>query len=190
MIINMTSQGSAKRVPRSKEENYPSNTFRLGESGIPMRAAPGPLARRFEQICASMIAEALAGADIVRVEFAALVFIADVPGIEQWRLAEATGIDRNSASVLAESLESRGLVQRRINGADRRMRELYITKKGRRVFEALWHKVRAANARILAPLSAPEQAFFINLLIKVIEGNASHARPGAGRRKRGSRSST
>ena len=193
IIIMTISQGSAGRSPgavrrtqQAKDEIRPSSTFRLSEDGIPMRAAPGPLARRFEQICASLIAEALAGADIVRVEFAALVFVADVPGIEQWRLAEATGVDRNTASLLVDSLERKGFVERHINGVDRRARELYITKKGERVFEALWHKVRAANARILAPLSAPEQALFINLLIKLIEGNSNHARPGAGRRKRGS----
>jgi DNA-binding MarR family transcriptional regulator len=180
------SQSAMRRAQRAKDAHYPSNTFRLSKDGIPMRAAPGPLARSFEQICASIIAEALAGADLVRVEFAALVFVADVPGIEQWRLAEATGIDRNTASLLADSLERKGFVERRINGVDRRAREIYITKKGKRVFEALWHKVRAANARILAPLSAPEQALFINLMIKLIEGNSSHARPGAGRRKRGS----
>jgi DNA-binding MarR family transcriptional regulator len=180
------SQGAARRVQQAKNARYPSSTFRLSENGIPMRAAPGPLARRFEQICASIIAEALAGADIVRVEFAALVFVADVPGIEQWRLAEATGIDRNSASLLADSLERRGFVERRVDGIDRRARKLYITKKGKRVFEVLWRKVRAANARILAPLSTSERALFINLLIKLIEGNSSHARPGAGRRRRGS----
>jgi DNA-binding MarR family transcriptional regulator len=146
-----------------------------------MRAAPGPLARRFEQICASIIAEALAGADIVRVEFAALVFVADVPGIEQWRLAEATGIDRNTASLIADSLERKRLVKRHINGTDRRARELHITAKGKLAFEVLWQRVRAANARILAPLSAADQALFINLLIKLIEGNSNHARPGAGR---------
>ena len=83
-----------KAVVHAEQPNdarYPSSTFRLSEDGIPMRAAPAPLARRFEQICASVIAEALAGSDIVQIEFAALVFIADVPGIEQWRLAEAVG---------------------------------------------------------------------------------------------------
>ena len=123
-------QSAVRRARRPKAARSPATTFRLGEDGIPMRAAPGPLARRFEQICASIIAEALAGADIVRVEFAALVFVADVPGIEQWRLAEATGIDRNTASLIADSLERKGFVERRINGGDRRARELHITEKG------------------------------------------------------------
>src|SRR5260370_2683036 len=129
------SQSAVRRAERTKDALNKSSTFRLSEDGIPMRAAPGPLARRFEQICASIIAEALAGADIVRVEFAALVFVADVPGIEQWRLAEATGIDRNSASLLADSLERKGFVERRVDGVDRRARQLLITKKGHQACE-------------------------------------------------------
>jgi DNA-binding MarR family transcriptional regulator len=161
---------------------YPPSTFKLSEDGIPMRAAPAPLARRFQQICASIIAEALANTDIAQQEFAALVFVADVPGIEQWQLAEAVGIDRNSASLVTDRLERKGLVKRRVNGFDRRARELHITQKGTSIVEALWQTIRAANARILAPLAAPEQALFIELLVKLIEGNSKHARPGAGRK--------
>jgi DNA-binding MarR family transcriptional regulator len=178
---------AVRHAEPAKDARYPSRMFRFSEDGIPIPVAPAPLARRFELICASIIAEALAGSDIVQVELAALVFVAEVPGIEQWRLAEATGIDRNSASLLVDRLERKGLVKRRVNAADRRARELYITAKGKLAFEVLWQKIRAANARILEPLSAPDQALFINLLIKLIEGNSSHARPGAGRRKRGSR---
>jgi len=167
------------------DARHPSSTFKLSEDGIPMRAAPAPLARRFQQICASIIAEALADTDIVQQEFAALVFVADVPGIEQWQLAEAVGIDRNNASLITDRLERKGLVKRRVNGSDRRVRELHITAKGKLVVEALWHKIRAANARILAPLSTLEQALFIDLLVKLIEGNSRHARPGAGRQKGG-----
>ena len=162
---------------------YPSTTFRLSEDGIPLRAAPAPLARRFQQICASILAEALAGTDILQQEYAALVFVADVPGIEQWQLAEATGIDRNTASLVTDRLERKGLVKRHVNSADRRARELHITAKGRSVVETLWQTIRTANARIVAPLSPSEQALFIALLVKLIEGNSRHARPGAGRQK-------
>lgn len=170
-------------MSRTASAGRPSSTFKLSPDGVPLRAAPAPLARRFQQICASIIAEALADTDILQQEFAALVFVEDVPGIEQWQLAEAVGIDRNSASLMTDRLESKGLIKRRVNGSDRRARELHITPKGKSVIEALWQTVRAANASILAPLSAPEQTLFINLLVKLIEGNSEHARPGAGRRK-------
>lgn len=151
-----------------------------------MRKVPAPLARRFNQICVSLVAKALAGSDIVQLEFAALVFIADTPSIEQWRLAEAMGIDRNNASLLTDQLERKGLVERRVNGADRRARELYLTPKGKPAFETLLPKIRAANEHILSPLPRRDRVLFIDLLVKLIEGNSDHARPGAGRRKRGS----
>jgi len=168
------------------DPRYPSSVFKLGEDGIPMRAAPAPLARRFNQVCASIIAEALADSDIQQQEFSALVFVADVPGIEQWQLGEAVGIDRNSVSLMTDRLERKGLVERHVNGSDRRARELRITPKGQAVAEGLWQAIRAANARILAPLSASERVLFIKLLSRLIEGNSIHARPGAGRRKRAS----
>jgi hypothetical protein len=45
------------------------------------------------------------------------------------------------------------------------------------------------NARILAALTLEERKTLTDLLVRVIEANARYARPGAGRRKRGSRQS-
>jgi len=65
-----------------------------------------------------------------------------------------------------------------INNSDRRARELYVTPKG----EALWRRLRAkssvANAKILALLAPHERELFSDPLIRVIQGNWSHARPG------------
>jgi len=156
----------------------------LPQSGIPMRKAPAPLARRFQQVCAAIIAEALAGTELVQLEFAVLVFLEDVPGIDQRRLAEAMGIDRNNMSLILEQLEKKGLLQRRINGADRRAREVYLTSKGKELRQRMQPRIGAANRSILKPLTRTEQRLFIDLLVRVVEGNRIHARPGAGRRKR------
>jgi DNA-binding MarR family transcriptional regulator len=175
------SSDSNPSVPR-----YHSNLFKVDGDGTPLARYAPPLARRLQQICASLHAEALAGSGIVMLEFATLRFAAEFPGIEQWRLADAIGIDRNSASLIGEALERKGLIDRRVNGADRRARELYLTSKGHSTFKNLLPKIRMANKRTLAPLSAREQTVFIDLFVKLIEGNSVHARPGAGRRKRGS----
>ena len=79
--------------------------FQLAPGGIPIRRAPAALARRFQQICVAMIAEVLAGGDVTQLEYAVLVFLDDLPGIDQRRLAEALGIDRNNTGVLVELLE-------------------------------------------------------------------------------------
>lgn len=154
-----------------------------GAPSLPRRAAP--LARRFQQICAAMVAEALAGEDLVQLEYGSLVCLDIEPGLDQRRLAEAMGIDPSNASLIVDRLHSKGLIERRINGADRRARELYLTAKGRKLWRRITPKTRAANARVLAPLAPAERELFLDLLIRVIEANRAYALPGAGRRKRG-----
>jgi DNA-binding MarR family transcriptional regulator len=170
--------------PTRLPNHLPRNS--LPADGAPIRPVPAPLARRFQQICASMVATALEGSGVVQLEFAVLVFIDDVSGIDQHTLAEAMGIDRNNVSLIIDHLEKKGLVERRINGADRRARELYLTPNGNELRRRTQPKIRAANDRILAPLKKADQKLFIELLIRLVEGNRAYARPGAGRRKRGS----
>jgi DNA-binding MarR family transcriptional regulator len=169
----------------NRPPNDPLKTM-FSPDGIPVRPVPAPLARRFQQICASMVAKALEGSGVGQLEYALLVFIEDVPGIDQRTMAEAMGIDRNNVSLNIDRLENKGLVERRINGADRRARELYLTARGKELRRQAQPKIRAANERILSPLKAAEQKLFIGLMIRLVEGNRAHARPGAGRRKRGS----
>jgi DNA-binding MarR family transcriptional regulator len=160
--------------------------FRLGQDGVPMRRSVAPLTRSLHQICTSIIAEALAEAELVQLEFALMVFAGDLPGISQQTLTEALGIDRNNVSLLVEKLEARDLIRRSVNGNDRRARQVYLTKKGENLVRQYVPGVRATNQRILAPLKASERKLFIDMLVRLVDGNRSHKRPGAGRRKRSS----
>jgi DNA-binding MarR family transcriptional regulator len=162
------------------------STRSLDPDGIPIRRVAAPLTRRFQQICIAMVAEALSGAGVVQLEWAVLVFVDDFPGIDQSRLSQAMGIDRNSVSSILERLEAKGLVERRVNGADKRAREVYLTAEARDLRRRFGPKVRAANDRILAPLKPSERKPFIDMLVRLVEGNREHARPGAGRHRRGS----
>jgi DNA-binding MarR family transcriptional regulator len=169
----------------TRPEKEPGKSV-MGRDGVPIRRAMAPLVRRLQQICLSIIAEALADAELVQLEFALLVFVDDVPGISQQTLSEALGIDRNNVSLIADKLEARGLLKRSVNGADRRARELYITPQGKKVWRQCRPRVREANDRILATLKAGEKKLFLDMLLRVVDANKVHARPGGGRRKRGS----
>ena len=92
-------------------------------------------------------------------------------------------MDRASVGHLVDELEALGFVERRINGADRRARELYLTPTGEKLRRRLRPKLLAAQARVLSVLKPAEQDQLINLLTRVIEANAEHVRPGAGRRR-------
>src|SRR5580658_3244717 len=159
----------------------------LGPGIPPVRRVATALARRFYQICVTLSADSVAAADLTPLQFAVLACLNKrngQPGIDQNGLAARLGVERSHVSLLVEELGSRGLVERRVNGADRRVRILRLTPKGEGVFDRLRSKNAAANERVLDPLTAKERELFFDFLIRVIKQNTAYARPGAGRRKR------
>ena len=106
------------------------------------------------------------------------------PDIDQSSLAARLGIDRNNTRLLAESLEAKGLLERRVNGDDRRARLLRLSPRGERLHNRLYPEAFAGQQRILEALQPSEREVLLDLLVRVVEGNLSLARPGAGRRKR------
>ena len=159
----------------------------LGPGIPPVRRVATALARRFNQICVTLSADSVAEADLTPMQFAVLAYLNKrdgQPGIDQNSLAARLGVERSLVSLLVEELGRKGLVERRVNGADRRARILRLTSKGEGAFDRLRKKNAAANERVLDPLTAKERELLFDLLIRVIKQNTAHARPGAGRRKR------
>ena len=175
----------------SAAESMKLPTTVVPEDGAPpLPRAPAALARRFQQVCSTMVSDAVAGEGVVQLEYGSLIALEIEPGIDQRRLADAMGIDPSNASLVVERLHSMGLIERRINGVDRRARELYLTPKGKALWRRLRVKGKIANAKVMEPLAPHERELLLDLLIRVIQGNWAHARPGGGRRKRSSSSTS
>lgn len=153
------------------------------KSGVPIKRIATPLARRFAQICMALIADMAAEADLTALEYAALTYLFDEPDIDQNGLAARLGVDRTSAGQLVDQMVSQGLVERRINDADRRARLLRLSRRGVSLRERLRPKAHLVQARLLATLTPTEREILLELLVRVIEANESYARPGAGRRR-------
>jgi DNA-binding MarR family transcriptional regulator len=171
---------------------HPAATFLVrqvpSEPAIPVRRITMPLARRFYQICIAMVSESLVEADLTSLQFGVLAHLNrddGEPGVDQIGLAARLGIDRNNAGVIIGELEKRGLVERRMMEGDRRGRHVYLTQQGEKLYRRFLPENAAANERVLGPLKPHERELFRNFLVRVIQGNAAYARPGAGRRKRG-----
>jgi DNA-binding MarR family transcriptional regulator len=172
-----------ERRSKPAEPKYPWARIVPSLDTIVPHRVPFPLARRFHQICLTLMAETLAGEELhAPLRYAALACIADFPSIDQRRLALLAGIDRSNIGQIVDELEASGLVERRINGADRRARELFATPRGHEVRDHLREKMLVAQARVLEPLKPKERVLLIDLLTRVVEANDVHARPGAGRR--------
>lgn len=108
------------------------------------------------------------------------------PDIDQNGLAARLGIDRNTTSLLVDRLEMQGLLERRVNRDDRRARLLRLTAHGEKLHQRLYPNTSAGQQRLLNALKPSERELLLDLLVRVIESNRSLARPGTGRRKRGS----
>lgn len=104
-----------------------------------------------------------AGVDLTSVQFAAIDAIAQQPHIDQASLAATIGFDRATIGGVVDRLEAKGLVQRVVNAADRRARELSLTPEGARLLAAIRPVVEALQSEILAPLSRAERASFVAL---------------------------
>jgi DNA-binding MarR family transcriptional regulator len=161
----------------------------VGSDTPPVRRVPIALARRLLQICTTVAAESIADAGLTPLEYAVMAYLnKDIgePDIDQNGLAARIGVDRNTASLLVDRLEAKELLERRVSPDDRRARLLRLTGRGERLHARLYPITSAGQQRILHVLEPSQRDLLLDLLVRVIEGNRSLARPGAGRRKRGS----
>jgi DNA-binding MarR family transcriptional regulator len=165
----------------------------LLRDGPPVRRVPLALARRFFQICTSASAEAVREADLTPLEFAVMAYVNSIdgePDLDQSALVARLGVDRNTTSLLVASLESKGLLDRRVSDADRRARLARLTPRGEKLFAKLHPKAIERQQQVLDVLDPAERDVLIDLLVRVIEANRDLARPGAGRRKRSANGQT
>jgi DNA-binding MarR family transcriptional regulator len=96
--------------------------------------------------------------------------LATVAGAEpptQAALAAHLGIDRTVLTYVLDDLVDAGLLERKIDGADRRVRRLVITAAGRKLLRRLQAKVAEAETILLSGLSSDDQMLFRSLLERV-----------------------
>ena len=145
---------------------------------------PIALARRLYQIATAVAAEVHEdeATGLRHLEFGVMVRIHDTPGLDQNSLAQWMALDRTTISALVFRLEQQGLIERAVNGADRRARVLRLTRAGTLLHDRIRAKTEAAQQRILSVLAPAERRSFIDMLARVIEANQAYVGAGAGRR--------
>lgn len=135
-----------------------------------VRDMAGHLIRRLHQQSTQIFVQRTqaAGYDLTPVQYAALEAIYEHPGMDQARVAEMIGYDRATIGGVIERLEKKGWVRRVVSAQDRRSRELSLTTTGEAIRAALQAIVHALQPEILSPLSAADQARFIELARQVV----------------------
>jgi DNA-binding MarR family transcriptional regulator len=136
---------------------------------------PGHLLRRAQQIAVSIFYDEM-GSELTPVQYAILSRLAAHPGIDQVSLAGLAAIDTSTGATVCARLEEKGLLERKVIPHNRRQRALTITPEGARLLEALEPGAQRLRERLLAPLAPDEQAQFMALLEKLVNGNNEQSR--------------
>ena len=97
-----------------------------------------------------------------------LLLIEANPGVTQGRLAEAVHLDRSTMVGVVDSLEERGLIERR-RGVDRRTNGLWLTRSGRSLVARLRQRIERHERRVAGALSEAERAQLLALLGKLAQ---------------------
>jgi DNA-binding MarR family transcriptional regulator len=155
--------------PRSKVKGVLSAT--AADNDLPLMRVPLALARHFIQICTEASSDVLASEGMKTGQFSVLAHLSREPGIDQSTLAVRIGVEPARVSQLADELDAMGLIDRRVNGTDRRARVLSLTPRGEAVRARLQPAVRKAQTRVIASLSVQERELLLDLLVRVIQAN-------------------
>ncbi len=95
-----------------------------------------------------------------------LLLIEANPGVTQGRLARAVSLERSTMVGVVDTLEARGLIERR-RGADRRTNGLWLTRAGRARLGRIKRRIEVHEDRVAARLSAAERKVLLALLEKL-----------------------
>jgi DNA-binding MarR family transcriptional regulator len=96
--------------------------------------------------------------------FLVLRHVARAQGLSQHALGSALRIPASRMVGLVDTLEQRGLVERRSNPRDRRARALFLTEEGGRMLEEAWRIALGHERAVTAGLTAEERDQLFALL--------------------------
>ena len=106
-------------------------------------------------------------------EVAVLSLIALNPGLTQKDLADAVVLRKSALTKLVNEMERTGLIERRKEGADKRLNALYLTRDGEALTARMRQDMTRLQDRHLAPLSPGERALLFELLWRLIDGQGT-----------------
>jgi DNA-binding MarR family transcriptional regulator len=100
------------------------------------------------------------------------------PGMSQNEMAAVCEVEPITVARLIDRLEARGLVERRADPADRRIRRLHLLPAAKPILETITDARESMNARITAGLDEKTRNTLIDALLVLKENLANEALTG------------
>jgi DNA-binding MarR family transcriptional regulator len=131
-------------------------------------------------VLASRLSRELAGVYEARVgisipEWRVIAHLSQNRNVSVREIHERVDMDKAKVSRAAARLETIGVIEKKVNGEDRRLVELRLTKKGRKMFAEIEPLALAYEREVLSALSQNERATFRAVVDKLL--NRPPARP-------------
>jgi len=147
----------------------------MNPPGINGDRAPSTLASLLSQVgihASKRFAERIAAADLNPPLFRVLNLVAAAEGRSQQAIAAAIEIPPSRMVALVDEAEQRGLVERRPEPKDRRVRALFLTAEGKRCL-ARGREIAAQHEKELTKgMAAADRKRLIDLLQQVVDAQA------------------
>lgn len=134
--------------------------------------APSSIAFLLSQVgihAASQFAERLAKIDLQPPLFRILNLVDAAEGRSQQAIGEAIQVPPSRMVALVDELERRGLVERRPNPEDRRIRALYLTRKGRQKLARGREIAHAHEESLTEGMGAADRERLLRLLQQIVD---------------------
>ncbi len=163
-----------------KVKNIPTpiRAYLLRPSGGPSQAIPrvhrrmeANLLRRCHEALRSAMEAITAPEGVSPVECALLGSLADARGSNHRELAERVGIHPTKSHRLVKRLQGMGLIETSSEAVGQRSKRLVITAAGNELCDRVAPALRAAQDRMMAPLSDAEREVLRDMLARIIKAN-------------------
>lgn len=132
---------------------------------------PGHLIRCARQITSAIFIEEMSEFHVTSVQYALLIGIKENAGTDQRTLVDTVAIDRSTIGTTLKRLETAGLVFRASPKHNKRIKQVFLTQRGEDLLKRSSEAINRVQRRIMEPLTKEEQAQFMRLMAKLVEGN-------------------
>lgn len=108
--------------------------------------------------------------DLTKGQYLYLVRVGENPGIIQEHVAEMIKVDRTTAARSVQKLETKGLITRLPDEKNKKIKRLYLSDQGKKVFPIIERENVYSNQIALESLSE-EQTTELERLLKIVSQN-------------------